>query len=106
MIPVDHEPRPWVEAAGEVVHQSFPFEPGRLYCFKGMAAAPDGKGRQRWVFPPGLYRLIGSGRNVRTYQELVCYVGVGGQDDGLLYFCPLSDWADNFELVQEGEVAT
>ncbi len=100
MIPNNHAPTPWVESAGQVEHLAFPFEPGRVYRFKGQASTPDAKGNRRWVFPPGMYRLIGSGANVRTYQETVAVVG---EADGRMWFFPLSDFAENFELM---EVAT
>jgi hypothetical protein len=68
--------------------------PGAIYKYY------DRENRDGTTTVGGEYRLVGVGTHVHTHQQQVCYVGVGGRDDGLMYFCPLVDWGLKFTLVE------
>lgn len=86
----------WLAQAGEVQRVTLPLVPGSLWRFAGFALPTPADKPQRWFVRPGLYRVVGVGRQVRTGQELVAHCGVGGPDDGKLYFCPLGSWVQFF----------
>jgi len=76
-------------------------EVGRRYRFKGIKGKPK-DGKETWKYPPSTYRLIGLAKAYRLCQELVVYVGVGGDhDEGKLYLANLTDWVDQFTLVED-----
>src|SRR5712692_7864313 len=66
--------------------------PGRLYRFRGMRLADQDGQPGPWRYRPGIYRLIGCGKNTRTWQDEVAYQSQRGE----LFFCALADWQRNF----------
>jgi hypothetical protein len=70
---------------------------GSLWRFRGFRAVGE-----TWKTPPGVYRVLGVGKHVRTGQELVAHVGVSrGADLGRIYMAPLESWAKFFTPYQE-----
>ncbi len=94
----NHTQDRWL-AGADIRHAEVSIVPGALYKFHGMAGPKRADGTVGWLFPPGDYRCLGVGKNVRTFQELVAYLGEGGADDGKLLFCTLLDWVENFSPV-------
>jgi hypothetical protein len=86
----------WLASAGEVERIKLSMIPGSLWQFSGFGLAPREDEGERWLAPPGLYRMIGIAKNVRTLQQEVVHIGVGGKDNGLLFCCPLGSWATHF----------
>ena len=73
--------------------------PGAMYTFQGQPGPNRPDGSRTWIVEPGQYRCVGIGKNVRTWQEMVAYVGAGGVDHGKMFFCTLADWSEHFRVV-------
>lgn len=79
---------------------------GGIYRFAGIGAGVGKpllkEGKNLWVFPPSLYRLLEVSRNHRTGQDQVVYVGVGkDHDQGRVHEACLLEWHEQFTLLQK-----
>ena len=100
MIPrIEREPQPGETA---VLSEVVSLETGELYRFRGFRG-PTKNGKETWAYPPGDYRLLCVGQLIHSWQPLVAYLGVGGRDDGRVYYAPLKDWHENFTLLNQPE---
>jgi hypothetical protein len=97
---IDAREEAWLNGATDVRRTNLRIVAGSLWQFHGFRLTDGLNGMVRWQVPPGAYRVVGVGRHVRTMTELVAHVGVGGPDDGLMYFCPLASWADCFTPIE------
>jgi hypothetical protein len=105
-VPVNPTPTKSLPRSLTVVPVPLDLQPGELYQFRGIRGngPPDtATGLPPWRFPPGLFRLIGTSRDSRTFQDGVNCVGIDpatGEDDGNFLRCSFWEWSRDFTRVE------
>ena len=98
MVPHVEREAAWEAGETAVLSEVVSLETGELYRFRGFCG-PNRNGKKTWAYPPTTYRLLCVGQLIHSWQPLVAYCGIGGRDEGKVFFAPLACWHANFTLL-------